>query len=99
MPSPSNAQYLQIDATIIFYFFLIILTKFGHFFPRKFPIRNVDILSRDVDVVEQIFSHVVVIAFFIILGDRIVLIKIESNNILEWQLTIFVKLDELLIDL
>ena len=74
MACPSNAQYLQIDTTVVFYFFLIVFAELRNLLSWKLPIRNVDILWGDVHMVEQVLPHVVIVTLLVIFGYGIVLI-------------------------
>lgn len=44
---------------------------------------NVNVFSRDVNVIEESITHKVIITLFVIFLDRIVFIQVEGNHILE----------------
>jgi uncharacterized membrane protein len=81
MASSAYSQYLQVDSSIIFYFLLVLITKGADFFFRELSIRDVNVFCRYINMVEQVDSHVVVIAFSIVLQNGIILVKIECNYI------------------
>lgn len=97
MPSPSNTQNLQINATILPNFLLIIFTKLSNFIPWNFSIRNIDIFWWNVNMIKQILSHIVIITFPIIPCYRIVLVKIECYHIFERKLPLFIHSDQLFV--
>lgn len=50
-------------------------------------------------MIEEVFSHVVIVTLFIVLGDGVVLIQVERDHILERNLTSLAHFYELLVHL
>lgn len=68
---------------------LIVSTKLDHIFSFNFSIRNIDVVFRDVDVVEKVMVHVVIVALRVIVPNWIVFVQVERDHVLEAQLTLF----------
>ena len=83
MPSPTDAEYLQVDSPITLYLFLVILAVGGDLIPVDFSVRDICVLERDVDVVEEVVFHVVIVALWVFTGNRVVLIEVEGDHVLE----------------
>lgn len=49
-------------------------------------------------MIEELTLHELVVAFFVVVADRVVLIQIECDHILERELAVLVQLDQLLVD-
>lgn len=97
MASPSDAQHLQIYSSVAFYFFLISFTELSDLFLGEFAIWDVNVFFGNIDVVEQVLSHEVVVALNIILGDRVVLVQVKGHHILEGYLSLLAHSHQLLI--
>lgn len=63
MSCSADAQDLQINPSIAINFLLIVLTVLCYFFSGHLTIWNVDIFLRDVDVIEKVVAHVVIVGF------------------------------------
>ena len=94
----ADAQYLNIYSSIRFYLFLVIRTKLDDIFPADLSAGNVDIFSGDVDVIEEMVIHIVVIWLWIVVLDGKVLIQVEGYHIFEAQFSVFVQADQLPVD-
>ena len=60
-------------------------------------VEDIDILLRNVNMIEEVTSHERVIAFRMLLRKAYILIHVECNDILERYLTSLIHLDKLLI--
>ncbi len=72
--SPADPQDLNINTSILFDLFLIISTKLYYIFSFDFSIRNIDVFLGDVNVIEEMMVHVVVVGLRVIIFDRIVFV-------------------------
>lgn len=98
MASTANAKNLQIDSTVTFYFLFVIFTEFSDFLPGDLSVGDIDILWWNIDMIKQILPHVVIIAFDVVLRDGIVLVQVESDDVLEGELALLIHLDQLFVD-
>lgn len=87
------ATHEQIDATSCDDGFLIVLALFLQIL--GIAVEDMDILSLDVDMAEEIGPHEGVVALRMILGEVDILVHIERDDILERHLTGFVQGNEL----
>jgi len=90
MPSPSNPQNLYIYAPISSYFLLILQTEISDLFSTDFSIGNIDIFPRDINMVEQVKIHIVVVRLTICFRDWEILIQVESDHVFETHLSAFI---------
>ena len=90
------AAHEQVDTAVgsdlVFVALALCFQIFSH------TVQNVDILSRNVDVVEEIVVHEVPVALVMLSGQTNILVHIEGHNILEGDLTGLVHLDEALVN-
>ena len=63
MSCSADSQDLQINPSIAINFLLIVLTVLCYLIPGHLTIWNVDIFLRDVDVIEKVVVHVVIVGF------------------------------------
>lgn len=98
MSSPSDSEDLQVDASIELNLLLVVLAELYDRFPRDLAVGDVDVLSRDIDVVEQVQIHVVVVGLGVVALDRIVLVQIEGHYVLETELASLVHLHQLAVN-
>lgn len=97
--SPPNTQHLQIYSPVAFYLLLVSLTELPNFFFGKLTIGDVYVFFGDVDVVEQVIPHKVIVTLDVVLGDRVVLVQVKGHHILEGYLSLLTHLYQLLIHL
>ena len=93
--SAANAQNLNIDSSIRFDLVLIVRTKLDHTLSADLPIGNVDVFAGNVDVVEEVVIHVVIVRLGVVVPDGIVLVQVESDHLLKTQLAVFVQTHQL----
>lgn len=99
MSCTSNTKNLYIDSSIWLDLAFIICAKLHNCLSWDFAIGDIDILLRNVDMVEKMVVHVVVVGLSIIVLDWVVLVEIEGHHIFEAQLSWTIKTNQLLIDL
>jgi hypothetical protein len=95
--SSPDSQYLDIYPSVRLHFLLVIPAVLYHVFSLDLAIRNIDILFRDINVVEEVMVHIIVVGLCVVVLDGIVLVQIESYHILEAELAILMHEDELFI--
>lgn len=83
MTSPTDTEYLDVDATIRLYLFFIIRTELDDIFPLDLSIGDVNIFPRDVNVVKKVVIHVMVVGLRVVLPDGVILIQIEGDYVSE----------------
>ena len=98
MSRPPNAKQLDVDSSEGIDFFLVLETELGHIFSGNFSIWNIDVFPGDINMVEKVEVHVVVVGFRVIIGNWEILVQIEGHHILEAQTFFLVHPDQLLID-
>ena len=98
MSRSANTQKLDINSPVRINFFLVIQTKFSDVFSANLSVRDVDVLSGDVDVVEKIEIHVVVVRFRVALQYREVLIQVEGYHVLKTESLFLVHSDQLFVN-
>src|SRR6187551_1582341 len=82
----TNTQDLQFDTSCIFDHFFVLATMFLYVFFFYFTIRYMCILWININVIEKIHLHKALVALQRIITDRIILVKIKSNDIFKAQL-------------
>lgn len=93
--SAANAQNLNIYPSIGLDLVLIVRTKLNHILSPDLAIGNVDIFPGNVDVVEEVVIHVVIVRLGVVVLDGIVLVQVESDHPLKTQLSVFVQTHQL----
>ncbi len=83
MSSPSYPKDLDVYPTVRLDLFLIVCAEFCNLRSFKLPIRDIGILDRNINMFEKILIHEGSIRLRGRWLQRIVLIKIESDDILE----------------
>ena len=61
---------------------------------RRIPVQNVDVGRHDVDVLEEVGPHKVVVALWVVFGDPDVLVHVERHHVLEGEFSGLVHFDE-----
>ena len=89
---------MYIDSSIAFYFIFVIGTEFGHFVSGDLSVWNVNVFFGNVDVVEEVRLHVIVVGFDVVVLDWIVLIQVKCHYVFERKLFFFMHSDQLFVD-
>lgn len=98
MASPTNTQDLNIDTSIGLDLLLVGITKLSDILSCYFSIRDVDVLWGDVNVLEEIVVHVVVVGVGVGGLDGVVFVQVESHHILKTELPTLMETDEFSVD-
>src|SRR5260221_1194754 len=91
----SNAENLQINTAGIFYHFFILAAMCLYVFLFYFAIWDMNIFWVNIYMIKKIDTHKTMVTLQCIIGNGIILIKVECNNIFEAQLFFFVHSDQL----
>ena len=81
----ADAEYLQVEPASLFNLFFISEAMFLHFIFGYHAIRQVIIGGIDIGVLKQIPAHKIMIALQRIFIHRVVLVEVESDNVLKAQ--------------
>ena len=98
MTCSSDPQNLNIDTTQQLNPSFILRTVFADLRFGKGSIRNVNILWRDIDMIEQMFLHKPMIRLQFIRLHRKILIEIKRDNVLERDAIFLVHPDQLVVN-
>lgn len=98
VPSSSNAQNLQVDSSIGLDFLFIVGTELDDSRSFDLAVRNIDVFLGDVNMIEEVVVHVVIVGFWVVFLDGVVFIQVEGNYVLETHLSIAIHADELTIN-
>ena len=98
VPVAANSQEHDIDSTGRINFRFVLPAVGVHFFDGTRPVGNMDVRGWNVDVLEQMLLHPVVITLRLVVGQPEILIDVESDDVREVDSFFFVQADQLTID-
>ena len=83
MSRPTDTEYLKINSTCLHDLPLIFLAEFINLILGDFSRRYMNVFLGDIDVIEELCSHKVMVAFRIAMAYRIVFVQVEGHYILK----------------
>ena len=96
--SSANSQQLEIDTSAFLYFLLEFKALRFHFLFLAVSSWNVDVLSLNIDVLEQLLLHVLVITVRRCLFHGEILVQIKGNTILKGYFSLPMPIDQDLVN-
>lgn len=85
-----NTKDLKVNSSELFDFLFIIPTELGDLASLNLSVRDVDVFSGDVDVIEEVVVHVIVVGLGVGPFDGVVLIEVERYDVFKTDFSILI---------
>lgn len=83
MSGPADAQNLYVYAAVGLDFLLVVFTELGDLGPLDLPVGDVDVFLGNINMVKQVYRHVVVVRLVVVVLDRVILVQVKCDYILK----------------
>lgn len=98
MSSSANTENLEVETSESGNLLFIVLAELVDLRLLQSTVRNIDIFLWNINMVEEMVFHVLIIALESCFGDWVVLIEVEGDHVLERESLFLVKSDEFHVD-
>lgn len=98
MSSSANTENLEVETSESGNLLFVVLAELVDLRLLQSTVRNIDIFLWNINMVEEMVFHVLIIALESCFGDWVVLIEVEGDHVLERESLFLVKSDEFHVD-
>lgn len=98
MSSSANTENLEVETSESGNLLFVVLAELVDLRLLQSTVRNIDIFLWNINMVEEMVFHVLIIALESCFGDWVVLIEVEGDHVFERESFFLVKSDEFHVD-
>ena len=93
--SAADAQHLKINTAQIGDFLFVARAKVRNFLRFERAVRNIDILSGDINMIKKLFMHKAHITLLFVRTHGVIFVKIKRHDVLEGEAILLMQANEL----